>query len=42
MFEVWNEPNLNGQRHPYEWPEAPGWQGGGDWWGTGAEYFQLY
>jgi xylan 1,4-beta-xylosidase len=42
MFEVWNEPNLNGQRHPYDPPPYPGWQGGGDWWGTGAEYFQLY
>ena len=42
MFEVWNEPNLNGQRHPYDPPPHPGWRGGGDWWGTGAEYMELY
>jgi xylan 1,4-beta-xylosidase len=42
LFEVWNEPNLNGQRDPLEPPPYPGWQGGGDWWGTGLEYFKLY
>lgn len=40
-FEVWNEPNLNGQADPLVPPPST-FAGGGDWWGTGMEYFELY